>query len=242
MFDDRWIAVATRLAATSLVITASSITFAATPAAFAHGGLAVSSPTNGGTLTAPQESVTLSFTEKPAPFAFFSITAPTGERVDRRWSHGEPMPLQEPVREYQLVSGVWQPQLFHTGFPAKVPVAYWPQQGQYVVRYQSVASDDEPVKGEVRFTYSGAVIPAPAGWQPPTDQPSQQLLAPAGPPQQGRSAVPTTNSAIAGAQAAGPTGIDRTWLWLAPALFVLAVIVVIAVTGSRRSGSRARRR
>jgi methionine-rich copper-binding protein CopC len=217
-------------AAAGLVIVAIGAIAPASPA-FAHGGLAVSTPANGGTLSAPADSVSLAFTEKPAPFAYFTVTAPTGVRVDRPpWSHSEPVRLNDPVREYNLVNGVWQPQEFHTGFPVKVPVAHWPQQGLYIVRYQSIATDGEPVKGEIRFTYSGPMTPAPGGWRPPTDQPSPQLLDAAGHPPQ---VQPAASIGAQAAPAAPPSGDDRTWLWLGPVLVLLAVIVVVAVRGTK---------
>jgi hypothetical protein len=36
-------------------------------------------------LTAPLDSVLLAFTDKPAPFAYFTMTAPAGGRVDQPW-------------------------------------------------------------------------------------------------------------------------------------------------------------
>ncbi|MFI5495943.1 copper resistance protein CopC [Actinoplanes sp. NPDC051859] len=121
----------------------------------AHGGLAVSVPAQGATVSAPVESLTLTFTEKPASSATFTVTAPTGERVDGGWSHGTPAPLTKPVREYQLTNGVWEPMLYATGFPVAVTVEQWPASGTYVVRYQSIASDGDEVDGEVSFTYTG---------------------------------------------------------------------------------------
>ncbi len=109
--------------------------------ASAHGQLAVSTPAHGGTLTERAETVSLAFTEKPSPYAYFTVTAPGGARVDGPWSFAEPYLLDEPAREYNLVNGVWEPRLFHTAFPVKVPVVHWPEQGIYTMRYQSVASD-----------------------------------------------------------------------------------------------------
>ncbi|WP_422769833.1 copper resistance CopC family protein [Plantactinospora sp. WMMC1484] len=196
--------------------------------AYAHGQLAVATPADGGTLAEPVDAVSLAFTEQPVPFAYFTVTAPNGARVDRRWSTAGSLRLEEPVREYHRVDGVWEPRLYHVGYSVKVPVAYWPDQGGYVVRYQTVASDGEEVRGQVRFTYTGVTTPAPAGWQAPTDPPSPELLAAAG---QERPAVepsaPASGAATTGSAAAPPDeGID-TSVWLVPLLLIVGAAVLI---------------
>jgi methionine-rich copper-binding protein CopC len=182
--------------------------------AMAHGGLVISAPAQGAAVTAPLEAVSLTFTEKPSPLAYFTITAPTGARVDKSWSNAEPTRLATPVREYNLINDVWQPQEYNTGFPVMVAVAHWPAPGSYVVRYHTVASDGDQVKGELQFLYTGAVTPAPAGWQAPTDQPKPELLAAAaeapGPAQ---------------AQAAQPAEDSSVWVWLVPVLLVVAAVL-----------------
>lgn len=184
--------------------------------ALAHGGLVVTVPAQGSTVPEPVEAVSLTFTEKPAPYAFFTVTAPTGARVDQGWSNAEPVRLATPVTEYQLTNGTWQPQLYHTGFPVKVAVAHWPAPGTYVVGYHTVASDGDQVKGEIRFTYAGAATPAPPGWQPPADQPKAELLA-AAPPA----------PAPSGAAAAPPPAEEESsvWVWLVPVLLVVAAVL-----------------
>lgn len=179
--------------------------------AFAHGKLVSSIPAEGSTMDAPTSTVTLAFTEKVAPYAFFAVVAPSGVRVDRQWSHAEPFRLSQPVTEYQLVDGQWQPREFRAGFPARVNVTHWPERGTYVMRYQSVASDGEPVRGEVRFTYRGPTTAAPPGWRPPTDEPGAELTAPA---------------------AEADTG---PWRWLVPVLVVVAVVggLALIMTGRR---------
>jgi methionine-rich copper-binding protein CopC len=172
----------------------------------AHGGLAGSLPANGSMLGEPVDAVTLTFTEKPAPFAYFTVTAPTGDRVDGGWSNAEPARLATPVREYQVVDGKWTPQLYHTGFPVKVAVSHWPAAGPYVVRYHTVASDGDQVEGEVRFSYAGAVTAARPGWQPPVDQPGPELV-----PAQAQQQPPPQ-----------PRDETRMWRWLVPALLVAA--------------------
>ncbi|GAA3771982.1 hypothetical protein GCM10022225_69160 [Plantactinospora mayteni] len=202
--------------------------------AYAHGQLAVSTPADGGTLTAPVESVSLAFTEQPAPFGYFTVTAPSGVRVDRRWSTGAPIRLDEPVREYQLVDGAWQPRLYHVGFTVQVPVAYWPEQGRYVARYQTVASDGEEVEGEVRFTYTGASTPAPAGWQAPTDQPAPELVAAAGQarPTAGATVPPSAPPSVSAAPPASDGGPSVS-VWLVPALLLVGAAVLIAGVARR---------
>jgi methionine-rich copper-binding protein CopC len=209
----------------------------AAPPASAHGLLVSSVPAHGGTLNAPEPTVSLAFTEKPASFAFFAVTAPSGARVDGTWSHAEPFRLAKPVVEYQKVDGQWQPRELSAGFPVRVPVSHWPEQGAYVVRYQSVASDGDPVVGEVRFTYGGAVTPAPPGWTAPTGGPSPELLAAAA--AHGGSAPPVTAAAPAPAPAPDSRG---PWPWLVPVLLVIAVAGAAALALTGPSGRALRRR
>jgi methionine-rich copper-binding protein CopC len=228
-----------------LLLCVFTVVLAAPAPAYAHGVLAESTPAHGATVREPAEAVSLAFTEKPPQFAFFSITAPNGVRVDESWSHGEPFRLTKPVREYQRVDGEWQPQEFHTGFPIRVPVAHWPEHGQYVVRYQTVATDGDEVQGEVRFTYRGSIIPSAPGWQAPADQPSPELLAAVGKArddnQQQQQAAASAPALTAAEQtAAEQTAAEQTangrgpWPWLVPVLLVVAVAGLIALwrTGS----------
>ncbi|GIH50048.1 copper resistance CopC family protein [Microbispora rosea] len=178
-----------------------TMTALATPAS-AHGQLAMSTPAKNGTVREPLKSLSLYFTEQPAPNAYFAVTAPNGARVDQPWSHGQPERLDKPVQEYNLVNGVWEPSVYNTGYPAQIPVAYWPERGEYVVRYLSIASDGEPVQGELRFTYKGTTSGPPKGWQAPDDEPDPSLLASAEHgsgaqppvPQAGASPAPATQS------------------------------------------------
>ncbi|WP_143737560.1 hypothetical protein [Microbispora sp. GKU 823] len=92
--------------------------------------------------------------------------------------------------------------MYNTGYPAEIPVAYWPKQGEYVVRYLSIASDGEPVRGELRFTYKGRTSGPPKGWQAPDNEPDAILLASAEPgsgtqapvPEAGGSPAPVTQA------------------------------------------------
>ncbi len=140
--------------------------------ASAHGQLAYSDPANQSTITEPRAQLALYFTERPASLAFFSVTAPDGMRVDQGWTSGEPKPLSTPVQELNLKDGKWEPVFYNTGFPAMVGVSHYPSKGVYTVRYVTVASDGDKVSGDIRFDYQGATTAAPAGWQPPTNQPA----------------------------------------------------------------------
>jgi methionine-rich copper-binding protein CopC len=226
--------------ALSLVATSVSTVVPVPRPASAHGRLVVSTPADGTDLDEPVDSVSLAFTEKPASFAYFTVTAPDGVRVDERWWHSEPFRLDEPVREYQLVAGVWEPQLYHTGFPVTVPVTHWPKKGEYVAAYHTVASDGEVVKGEVRFTYTGRITRPPDGWRAPADQPVQELLAASqhapstmGPPV----STPTPageRAAPAQPPAPSPEGGGGIPVWLLPALLAAGAVVLIAWPARRR--------
>ncbi|MER5650792.1 copper resistance protein CopC [Streptosporangium sp. NPDC002524] len=228
------------------VVAGVALTALATPAS-AHGQLAMSTPAKDSTVKEPLESLALYFTEKPAPNAYFTVTTPSGARVDEPWSHGEPKRLDEPVTEYNLVDGTWQPSLYHTGFPAMVPVAYWPEQGLYVARYVSVASDGEKVTGEVKFTYKGKMSGPPKGWKAPTNEPDPALLNPAEPGVTAPSAGPavpatsqatpqtTPQAAASNAPQAG-SGFDLS-VWLLPILLVVGVGFMV-VRAARRPSPR----
>ncbi|MEO3811500.1 copper resistance protein CopC [Sphaerisporangium sp. B11E5] len=163
-----------------LVIFGSVVVAVSASPAEAHGQLALSVPAKESTVREPLEAVLLYFTEKPLSEAYFTVTAPSGARVDRPWSHGATKRLDEPVREYFLVDGVWEPRLYHEGFEVRVPVAHWPEKGVYVARYWTVASDGDTVRGEIKFTYAGRTTKAPKGWTSPADDPDPALLAASG--------------------------------------------------------------
>ncbi|MEU6414694.1 copper resistance protein CopC [Microbispora sp. NPDC046933] len=176
-----------------IVVGVLALTALAAPAS-AHGQLAMSTPVKDSTVREPMESLSLYFTEAPAPNAYFAVTAPSGARVDQPWTHGQPTRLDKPVQEYNLVDGVWEPSVYNTGFPAVIPVAYWPERGEYVVRYLSIASDGEPVRGELRFTYKGKTSAPPTGWQAPDNEPDSILLASAEPGSGTQAPVPEPGS------------------------------------------------
>jgi methionine-rich copper-binding protein CopC len=226
----------------SLLIALTAVVLSPAPAS-AHGNLAHSNPASGATLTEALGALTLVFTEQPAPFAYFTLTAPSGVRVDRPWSPGASFRLDQPVREYHRVNGVWEPQEYHTGYPVSLPVAHWPEQGQYVAAFQSVATDGGQVRGEVRFTYSGPMSAAPAGWTAPTDAPKPELLAAGGharpasetPGAPGVPGVPG-NPGDSGSLAAPPAP-ERTWVL--PTVLLLGGIAVIGLVAVLRRRSAA---
>ncbi|MEU7841182.1 copper resistance protein CopC [Micromonospora sp. NPDC049114] len=217
-----------------------SLALPAAPAS-AHGQLATSTPLTGTVVRKPLTQIGLYFTEKPAANAHFTLTGPNGSRVDSGWSHGEPKRLDKPVQEYFMVNGVFEPRLYHTGFPAMVTVAHWPAKGRYTASYLTVASDGEAVRGTVTFDYQGPSTPAPAGWTAPTNGPEPALLAQAeGTPS--ASAVPAaTLPADATPAAAPPASPPAGGLppWVVPAAVVVVVGTIIVVAARRRPAQRA---
>ncbi|MDG4782102.1 copper resistance protein CopC [Micromonospora sp. WMMD961] len=221
-----------------LLASAVALLASAQPAA-AHGTLAMSTPAGGATVSEPLTAVQLFFTEKTAPNAFFTVTAPGGIRVDNSWSYGEPKPLDKPVREYFLVNGQFEPREYTTGFPSTVAVSHLPAKGQYSVSYLSVASDGDTVRGTLTFRYNGPVTAAPKGWSPPTTQPDPALVAAT--EQHGSSgqasAVPTTSAQPvtqpSGAAVAPPTGPaeERDSGALAWAGWAAAIAALVAAAG-----------
>ncbi|MET8258411.1 copper resistance protein CopC [Micromonospora sp. NPDC005205] len=208
--------------------------------ASAHGQLATSTPLKGTVVREPLTQLALYFTEKPASNAHFAISGPDGSRVDNGWSYGEPKRLDKPVTEYFMVNGVFEPRLYHTGFPAMVTVAHWPAKGRYTASYLSVASDGEAVRGEVTFDYQGPGTAAPAGWSAPTAGPDPALLAQA--EGEGSTSSGATGSPIAptGAATGDPAGAAKEQgdggfpAWLVPALIVVVVSAIVLVAARRR--------
>ncbi|MGC5032566.1 copper resistance CopC family protein [Micromonospora sp. DT229] len=213
-----------------LLATAVGILVGAAPAA-AHGSLAMSTPKADATVTEPLTRVQLYFTEQVVPNAHFAVTAPGGIRIDNGWTQGEPRPLDQPVREYFLVDGTFQPREYTTGYPAVVNLAHLPATGRYTVSYLSVASDGEPVRGTLSFRYTGPVTRAPAGWRPPTDQPDPALVAAVD--QHGHGAEPAPASAAPPASAppaAAPVPPAEGGLG-AGAWTAVAVAITVALIG-----------
>ncbi|WP_433124426.1 copper resistance protein CopC [Micromonospora sp. CA-240977] len=220
-----------------------SLLLPAAPAS-AHGQLATSTPLTGTVVRAPLAQLALYFTEKPASNAHFAISGPNGSRVDNGWSFGEPKRLDKPVTEYFMVNGVFEPRLYHTGFPAMVTVAHWPAKGRYTASYLSVASDGEAVRGTVTFDYQGRTTAAPAGWTPPTAGPEPALVALA--EGEGSASPGVTGSAVAptGAPTDNPAGAAEEKsgggfpAWLVPALIVVVVSAIVLVAARRRPAPR----
>ncbi len=229
-----------------LALIAALVLAPARPAA-AHGSLAMSTPASGATVAQPLTTVALYFTEKVASNAHLTITAPGGGRVDQGWSYGEPKRLDQPVREYVLVDGTFEPREYAMGFPAVVAVAHLPAAGEYSVSYLSVASDGEPVRGAMTFRYTGPVTAAPAGWSPPSDQPDPALVAAvehhetSGHGSTAASAAapapPASPPAVA-APAAGDDGGTRLPVWAGGAAALAAMVAGLMVWRRRAPAGR----
>jgi methionine-rich copper-binding protein CopC len=215
------------------IVAALGLVLPAAPA-WAHGQLAMSEPVQDSTVDKPRADVALYFTEQPASFAWFTVTAPSGLRVEGGWRGGEPKRLDKPVQEYFMVDGKFEPRSYNTGFPALVPVSHWPEQGLYVVAYQSVASDGEAVKGQLRFTYSGPVTPAPAGWTAPAGGPPEALTRALN---KENAPVATQAAPTAGPQQALPPASPATPFvltdWLIPGLLIAGVAVMVWLAARR---------
>lgn len=200
----------------AVVVASAAVLVFSAPAA-AHGQLAFSDPAHQSTVSTPVDRVSLYFTERPNPAAYFAITSPSGKRVDHGWSVGQPKKLEKPVQELTLRDGKWEPQTYEFGFPAVVPVAHWPEQGVYTIKYLSVASDGDKVSGEIRFDYQGPKTEAPPGWQPPVNQPALP-----------GSTAPNASAVAAAVPAAGDQkGGLGFLLWLIPVLAVIGVAVLM---------------
>jgi methionine-rich copper-binding protein CopC len=146
--------------------------------ASAHGQFVSSEPGAGATVDQPLDRILLYFTERPTANAFFSVTSPTGVRVDRLWSNGDPRTLGSTVHEwFHQPSGKWVVRSYTVAFLAQLPIAYWPETGEYKVTYLSVATDGELVRGEFTFNYTGPVAPKPPDFRPQGPSPDPNLLA-----------------------------------------------------------------
>jgi len=194
--------------------------------ATAHGQFVSSIPVGGSEVTEPLTDLFLYFTEKPTSNAYFAVIAPSGARIDRLWSHGPSRPLDPAVHEwYHEADGDWVTRSYPTAYSARIPIAYWPEVGEYKVDYISVASDGQPVRGQVTFTYSGAVSALPADFRPQRAEPDPILLtiavtdAPTAP-----ASGPPIEDVIA-EQEAGP----GLWvLWVPVGLALAAALAILA--------------
>jgi methionine-rich copper-binding protein CopC len=211
--------------AAGLVAGLGTVVGLSSPAA-AHGQFVSSIPVDGTEVTEPLTDVFLYFTEKPTSNAYFAVTAPSGVRIDRVWSHGPSRPLDPPVHEwYHEADGDWVARSYSTAYSARIPIAHWPEVGEYKVDFISVATDGQPVRGQITFTYSGAVAPQPADYRPQRAEPDPILLtiavtdAPTAP-----ASGPPLDDVVA-EQQAGP----GPWVLWVPVGLALAAALAIAV-------------
>ncbi len=210
--------------AAGLVAAVATIVMVAAPAG-AHGQLVRSDPAAGATVSEPIEELHIYFTERPTSNAYFAVTAPSGARVDRVWTHGPTEEIAEIHEWYHQSDGRWVVRAYSTAYSARIPIAYWPETGDYKVQYLSVATDGEPVRGEFTFTYSGAVQELPANFVPQLTEPDPNLLAIAG---ADAPTAPPTGPAIeeiVAAEEAGP-GLWVVWVPLGIVLATVAAGLV----------------
>jgi methionine-rich copper-binding protein CopC len=196
------------------------------PAA-AHGQFVGSNPAPGSEVTEALETIFVYFTEKPTSNAYFAVTGPEDVRVDRLWSHGPTRPIEPAVHEwYRQADDRWVVRAYSTAYSAQIPIAYWPEVGEYKVQYVSVASDGQPVRGEFTFTYSGPVSELPPDFTPQRSEPDPNLLeiappgAPTAPP-----TGPPIEEVIAAEENTGPS----LWILLIPVGIVLVVAAAALV-------------
>ncbi len=172
----RWRRLLTAVAISAIATT--GVVFGVSTPASAHGQFISSDPANGAEVSTGPASIVVYFSEKPTSNAYFAVTAPSGTRVDRLWSHGNSRRLDTPVHEwYHNEDGEWETRAYSVAYPALVPIAYWPETGLYTVTYLSVATDGEPVRGEFTFTYTGPTATIPADFRPQKAEPDPNLLA-----------------------------------------------------------------
>jgi methionine-rich copper-binding protein CopC len=192
--------------------------------ASAHGQFVNSDPARDSTVSMPLASIVLWFTEKPTSNAFFSVTAPSGARVDRLWSHGSSRRLDVPVHEYyHNANGEWETRRYDTAYTALIPIAYWPEVGAYKVTFVSVATDGEPVRGDFTFKYDGALTAAPGDFRPQKNEPDPNLLAVT---KSDQPTAPPSAGPVAADQATGESG-PGVWIVLIPVGLALVVALVM---------------
>jgi methionine-rich copper-binding protein CopC len=216
-----------RVAAASLAIavaTTGLLLWTGSPA-LAHGQFIGSDPANGTKVSMPLASIVIWFTEKPTSNAFFSVISPNGSRVDRLWSHGSQRRLSTPVHEwYHRDDGQWESRTYNIGYEAIVPIAYWPEVGDYKVTYVSVATDGEPVRGDFTFSYDGAITAAPGDYRPQKNEPDPNLLAVAG---SEAPTAPASAGPVDGAEQVAPESGPGVWIVLIPVGLALLVALVM---------------
>ena len=230
----RWRRLAAAIAA-GLAAGLGTVVAVGTPAV-AHGQFVSSIPVDGSEVTEPLSDLFLYFTEKPTSNAYFAVTAPSGARVDRLWSHGPTLPLDPPVHEwYHEPDGDWVTRSYSTAYSARIPIAYWPEVGEYKVEFISVATDGQPVRGEITFTYSGPVSPLPADFRPQRSEPDPNLLSIAVPNAPTAPASGPPIEELLEGQDAGP----GLWvLWVPIGLALAAALAILAFWRLRPAQAR----
>jgi len=200
--------------------------FASAAPASAHGQFVRSDPAAGATVSSALETIYVYFSEKPTSNAFFAVTAPSGARVDRLWSHGPTEPILEQHHEwYHQPDGSWAVKAYTTAYSAEIPIAYWPENGAYKVAFLSVATDGEPVRGEFTFTYAGPVTPLPADYSPQRNEPDPNLLQIAPP---GAPTAPPTGPPLEEVVAAAEAG-PSAWIVWVPIGIVVAIVIAALI-------------
>ncbi|MBX6748448.1 MAG: copper resistance protein CopC [Micromonosporaceae bacterium] len=230
----RWRRLCAAIAA-GLVAGLGTVVGVGTPA-MAHGQFVSSIPVNGSEVTEPLADLFLYFTEKPTSNAYFAVFSPSGDRVDRLWSHGPTMPLDPPVHEwYHQPNGDWVTRSYSTAYSARVPIAYWPEVGEYRVEYLSVATDGQPVRGQITFTYSGPVSPLPADFRPQRSEPDPNLLAIA---VTDAPTAPPSGPSIEDVLGSQPSGPGLWVLWVPVGLALAAALAILAFWRLRPAQAR----
>lgn len=219
----RWRRLAAVVAA-GLVAAVATVTMVAAPAV-AHGQFVSSDPVSGASVSEPLTQIFIYFTQKPTSNAYFAVTAPGGARVDQLWTHGPTREIPEVHEWYHQPDGRWVVRAYTTAYSAQVPIAYWPENGEYKVEYLSVATDGEPVRGEFTFTYTGATSEQPVEFTPQRSEPDPNLLAIVG--ADAPTAPPTGPpiEEIVASEKAGP-GLWVVWVPLGIVLAVVAAGLV----------------
>lgn len=204
--------------------------------ALAHGQFVRSDPAAGSRVSTALETIYLYFTEKPTSNAYFAVTAPSGVRVDRVWTHGPTEPIEPSVHEwFHQSNGDWVARTYHTAYSAQIPIAYWPETGDYTVEFLSVATDGQPVRGKITFSYSGPVSELPANYSPQHSEPDPNLLAVAPP---GAPTAPPTGPEIEEVVAQLESGPNLLILWIPIGIVTAAVIAALVYWRMRPEQAR----
>lgn len=172
----------------------------------AHNVLLSSDPSDGASLSAAPDVVTLVFDQSVRQgFAQISVTGPDGGSF-----------ADGPT----LVNGP----------KASVRVKPLPGAGMYAVGYRILSSDGHPVSGRLTFTFTGAGSTAGSPSQTPGGTTPQTPGITAGQAPGGTtSQAPGVDVHAAAAEAAANGGSGMAVLWIGGALLVLAVGTVIAL-------------